>query len=145
MRQALPELRKRVQDESVGSPFRRPVVAWLAGVATVSLALGLVLLVIQPGGGEVSSSAADSFSRSALGHRAFVELLRANGVPVLVSRYASADRAGLSALLLVAEPHLDATDPGRARRLAAMSRGVRTTLLVLPKWTGREDARRAGG
>ena len=144
MRRPVPELRSRVQDQSVDSPFRRSVVIWLVAVATASLTLALALLVVQPEGAEPKSSAADSFSRSALGHRAFVELLRASGVPVLVSRYASAERAGHAALLLVAEPRLEARDSGRARRLAAMSGEGRTTLLVLPKWEGRESARRRG-
>ncbi len=97
-----------MQDQGLDSPFRRSVVTWLVGVATASLTLALALIVIRPEAGEVSSSAADSFSRSALGHRGFVELLRANGIPVLVSRYASAERAGASSLLLIAEPRLTA-------------------------------------
>jgi len=106
-------------------------------VAAASLTLALALSIIRPGGERVRSSGADAFSRSALGHRAFAELLRATGTPVLVSRYASAERAGRSSLLIIAEPRLDPGATGRARRLAAMAGGGRTTLLVLPKWTGR--------
>ncbi|HEX6739872.1 MAG TPA: DUF4350 domain-containing protein [Vicinamibacteria bacterium] len=120
------------------APFRRPVLVWLVAVGACSLALGLVLVVVEPEAGQVSSSRADGFSRSALGHRAFLDLLRAQGVPVVVSRHASAEHAGDTALLLVAEPQLG--DPGRARRLTEMVESVGTALVVLPKWQGQESA-----
>ena len=82
--------------------FRRPVLVWLLGVGAGSLVLGLALIVVQPEGGEVLSHGADSFSRSALGHRALVDLLRGEGVSVLVSRHSSASRASDTALLMLA-------------------------------------------
>jgi hypothetical protein len=92
----------------------------------------------------VDSSAADVFSRSALGHKAFVDLLRAQRVPLLVSRYASGERASRSALLLVAEPRLTESDPARERRLQSMLSMARTALVVLPKWQGQPDPEREG-
>ncbi|HLA76701.1 MAG TPA: DUF4350 domain-containing protein [Vicinamibacteria bacterium] len=119
--------------------FRRPVLVWLVAAAACSLALALVLVIVRPEAGQVGSSGADAFSRSALGHRGFVDLLRAEGVPVVVSRYASASRASDTAVLVVAEPHLDGAHSSRGQKLAGMIESVDTVLLVLPKWTGRED------
>jgi hypothetical protein len=92
----------------------------------------------------VLSSGSDSFSRSALGHAAFVELLRAQGVPLIVSRHSSAERAGRRALLVLAEPQLDTPDTPRERRLEAMLSGARDVLLVLPKWRGSDHRERPG-
>ena len=117
------------------------MLAWLVGVAACSLALTLAFVIAQPEGG-VDSTGADAFSRSALGHKAFVELLHARHIPLLVSRHASAERAGRGALLLVAEPRLGEEGAARERRLKSMLASARTALLVLPKWTGRPDPQR---
>jgi hypothetical protein len=132
-----------VAGEPLDAPFRRPVLAWLVGVAACSLALTLAFVIAQPEG-EVDSWGADAFSRSALGHKAFVELLHRRRVPVLVSRHSSAERAGRGALLLIAEPRLGPKDAARERQLAAMLGRARTTLLVLPKWWGDADPGRPG-
>jgi hypothetical protein len=118
-------------------PFRGPVLAWLVGVAATSLVLAVAFSIVPPEGGvAVESAGADAFSRSALGHRAFVELLRATGVPVVVSRHASAERARGHALLVLAEPRLEGGDSPRRRRMEAMLRASGNALLVLPKWEG---------
>jgi hypothetical protein len=126
-------------------PFSRRVLAWIVGVGASSLGLAVALLVV--GGSEsadVSSAAADAYSRSALGHRAFVALLQARRVPFLVSRYDSARRAGASGLLVVAEPVIGPSDAARSLRLAQLLDRAPTTLLVLPKWRGAEDLERPG-
>jgi uncharacterized protein DUF4350 len=125
--------------DAVESPFRRPVLVALVGAAAGSLALALVLVVLPPEGAQVDSSGADAFSRSALGHRAFVDLLRAEGVPVVVSRYASSARASDTALLVLAEPRLDGASSPRGQKLSDMLEAVETVLLVLPKWAGQPD------
>jgi len=132
-------------DRRVDGPFSRRALAWLVGVSASSLALAVAFLIAgAPESAEVSSTGADAFSRSALGHRAFVALLRREGIPVMVSRHDSSRRAGRSAVLVVAEPHLESASSGRARRMAEMLGGARTALLVLPKWTGREDPAHPG-
>jgi len=80
-------------------------------------------------------------STSALGHQAFLEVLRAVGVPVTTSRYDSARRAGSGALLVVAEPELGADDLRSRNRLAQMFSTGGTVLLVLPRRNGKQDAR----
>jgi hypothetical protein len=117
------------------------VLAWLVGVGAASLALTLAFVIAQPEGA-VDSADADAFSRSALGHKAFVELLHRRRVPVLVSRHSSAERASHGALLLIAEPRLGEEDTARERRLASMLDTAGTTLLVLPKWKGEPDPQR---
>jgi len=128
-------------DGPVEAPFRRGVLLALVAVGACSLALAIALTIAQPDV-EVVSAGADSFSHSALGHSGFVALLRAEGVPVLVSRYASGERAGSHALLLVAEPRL--SDRARTARLEAMLGRARVALLVLPKWQAREDPAHPG-
>lgn len=69
----------------------------------------------------------NSFSKSALGHRAFLETLRARGIPVRISRARSAQKSGANDLLIVMEPSPDAARPEK--------------LGVLPKWRGLPDAK----
>jgi hypothetical protein len=127
----------------LSGPFSRRALAWLVGVGACSLGLGVAFLVAgAPESAEVRSAGADAFSRSALGHRAFVRLMQRQGIPVLVSRHDSAGRANPSGVLVLAEPRLDAEDSLRARRLSQMLEEAGTALLVLPKWTGAPDPAR---
>ncbi len=125
-------------------PFSRRALVWLVSISVASFATWLVVGLIAPEPTEVDSAKADAYSRSAIGHRAFVELMRAQDVPVMVSRFDSGTRAGDQALLVVAEPRLDADTPARTRKLQQMLRSARRTLLVLPKWQGQEDDQHPG-
>lgn len=130
-------------------PFRAKTAVGLVAVAAVSLAVALSLTVF--GSDAVPSHGADTFSRSALGHRAFVEFLRRRGIPVVVSRHASAARARDAALLVVAEPRVvtqaqpraagegDRADRDLEWRLSRMASEASRMLLVLPKWQGEPD------
>jgi hypothetical protein len=130
-----------VSDES---PFSRRALAWLVGVSVVSFTTWLVVGLVAPEPTDLQSADADAFSRSAIGHRALVELLRAQQVPVMVSRFDSGNRAGEQALLLVAEPRLEAGSTTAPRKLQQMLRSAQRSLLVLPKWEGHEDPQHAG-
>jgi hypothetical protein len=119
-----------------GGAFQGRTVAILAGVTSVSFVAGLLLIAFGDEMGQEPSWRADTTSRSAVGHKAFVETLRAVGVPVLVSRHDSVRKAGESAVLVVAEPVL-----GQGEDAARREQSLRTmldrpglTLLVLPKW-----------
>ncbi len=83
------------------SPFSRRAVRWLIAVGAVSFTAAAILTVM---GDRVRSTAANAFSVSAIGHRAFVETLLALDVPVVVSRYRSVGKAGPGTVLVVAEP-----------------------------------------
>lgn len=83
----------------------------------------------QPG-----TSGTNVYSTSAIGHRAFLELLQRRGIPTVVSRNNSAEKAGRKALLILAEPGLQPGSYGLAER----------TLLVLPKWGADADPAHPG-
>jgi hypothetical protein len=145
-----------------GEIFSRRTAAWLAGISAVSLAATLVLLAFSGRMRAGDSPQADAFSRSSIGYRALVELLEAEGVDVVISRFRSAEKAGARAPLLVAEPlALDpdlraepgSEDPdedpiGRGQGLgglitAAEIRGA-PVIVVLPKHDGDPSADRDG-
>lgn len=115
--------------------FAPRTVFWLILVGGLSFAAAGYFMIF--GDGEVGVTAsANAFSRSAIGHRAVVEMLRRLDVPVVVSRHDSAAKAS-TALLVVAEPDLDSHEPETRELLAANS-----ILLVLPKWRGRRASGR---
>jgi hypothetical protein len=124
------------------SPFRRRTVVILSVVAGLSLASALLWGVFGGEIGPVRSAQADAFSRSALGHSAFVALLRQLRIPVVLSRNDSAGKARHSTLLVVAEPRLG--DAAQERALRLVIGPASAALLVLPKWQGVEDAERPG-
>lgn len=126
------------------NPFSRRALAWLVGVSVVSFTTWLVVGLVAPEPSDLESAEADAFSRSAIGHRALVELLRARQVPVMVSRFDSGNRAGEQALLVVAEPRLEQGATLAPRKLEQMLRAAHRSLLVLPKWQGHEDPAHAG-
>lgn len=131
-------MRADTEPGAAAGPFGGRV-RWLVGVALVSLvasaALGIFADVF-----EVPSHGADAFSRSAIGHHAFVELVRALGRDVVVSRARTAER-GAGAVVILAEPlvgpaGLDERSREVIRDVLARARGV---LLVLPKRMGYPD------
>jgi hypothetical protein len=115
------------------NPFRgRSLLIVIA--ATAGSFLALLLWTVF--GSEIlppTSANPDSFSRSAVGHHAFVELLKELHQPVVVSRFNSGAKARSSALLVVAEPDIGWDDQRRKLLQRMISRAERT-LLVLPKW-----------
>jgi hypothetical protein len=119
------------------APFGPRATALLVAAAGVSLAVAVVLAMLGGGLEDVPSAGADSFSRSAIGHRAFLDVLRRLEVPVVVSRHRSVAKAE-GALLVLAEP--GSSGPGEAILDEALERPG-TTLVVLPKRGGRADAR----
>ena len=87
------------------TPFSGRTLAWLIAVAVISFGVSVYLLInvdqlLPP----KHSFGANAYSRSAIGHRAFTQTLRRLGIPVLVSRFNSRQKAGSNALLVLAEP-----------------------------------------
>lgn len=126
------------------NPFSRRALAWLVGISVVSFTTWLVVGLVAPEPGDLESADADAYSRSAIGHRALVDLLRAQQVPVMVSRFDSGSRAGEQALLVLAEPRLEPGSKPAERKLQQMLRAAQRSLLVLPKWEGQEDPEHRG-
>jgi hypothetical protein len=115
--------------------FAQRTILWLIGVGGLSFLCALVLIVFGEDLLPTSTVQANAYSQSAIGHMAFVETLRALGVPVLVSRSDSALKAGPKDLLIVAEPPAEQKDDEHLQDLVQADR----VLLVLPKWAASPD------
>lgn len=113
--------------------FGRRGAGILGAVGAASLAAAAFLGAFGDALYDPPSFAPDSFSRSAVGHRAFVELLRALGHPVVISRHRTADRAGEEAVVALLEPRVGPDDTAREGLLDAVNGAARHLLVVLPK------------
>jgi len=133
-----------VAETTATGPFRPRTVFWLVAVGGLSLLSAVFWGLFGADVTGVSSAQADSFSRSALGHHALVELLDELDIPVVRSRFDSGHRAGRSALLVLAEPELDVGSTRAASALRRVVSAAGGALLVLPKWRGVEDPERPG-
>jgi hypothetical protein len=125
----------------VDRPFSRRAVLIAVGLGVCAL-VAAVLLALLDTGDDQTSAGPDSYSRSALGHRGFVDLLGAEGMSVVRSQSESGRRAGSHALLLVAEPRV-ATDEQK-HQLGGLVAEARQMILVLPKRSGYRDAQHPG-
>ena len=92
----------------------------------------LVFGILAGDSGRARSAGANSFSSSAIGHKAFLELLRELEIPVVVSRNESAIRAWGGPLLMILEP----TSGDVWGELRASLPLVDKALVVLPKRFG---------
>jgi hypothetical protein len=121
----------------VSDLFRARTIGWLLGVGAVSMVAALLLIVFGDDlGRPPETAAANTFSKSAIGHHAFVEVLRRTGVPVVVSQSSSGSKAAGGALLVVIEPgNVDTV----LDQLGTMLDEVATALVVLPKRTGESE------
>ncbi len=127
----------------MSSPFRGRTLAILIGTGVVSLVVALILAAFADDFSTPSSDRPDGYSPSMNGHRALVEILQQLGVPVVVSRHASASKAKRG-VLVIAEPQLDPEDDDAARKLRGMARAATHVLVVLPRYTGTPDPERPG-
>jgi hypothetical protein len=118
--------------------FRGGTVAVLACVGAVSLLVGLLWGVFGPDLGTPPTSGTDAYSRSAIGHRAFVETLRAAGIPVETSRARTAEKGERASLVIVAEPDLERRANSYDDYRSVLASGA-PVLLVLSKWRGEES------
>jgi hypothetical protein len=120
---------------SSAGPFPLITLILLIVIGLGAFTAATYLEVFDDGGGEPRSTGADSYSRSAIGHRAFAAALRKLGIPVQVSRFMSLDKAGPGSLLLSLEPDFDK----RPEALVNSIHRAPHALLVLPKWSGIPD------
>jgi len=102
---------------SGGGAFQGRAALWLGLAAAGSLAVSGLLAVFGDEFGPPPSPGADGFSRSALGHAAFLELLRSRGVRVTTSRHRTQDRTG-DAVVAFLEPRIRARPPKPAEAKA---------------------------
>jgi hypothetical protein len=118
------------------APFSRRATQLVVGLSVASFAVGVLASIFSGEIAEIPSAGADSFSPSAIGHKAFVETLKKLGTPVTVSRHASARKAGASAALLLLEPRVSFFEGVRDKDIKDAVRDAKKVLLVLPKWRG---------
>ncbi len=115
--------------------FRRRTAVWLVLIGGGAFCVMLILLVLgDPAAGNVTTSS--MFSRSAVGHMALAELLRAEGREVKVNRSREALGVEDDDLLLILAPNTAEHDIDHLRALIeqALARG-RAVLMALPKWS----------
>ena len=111
----------------------------LVAVAVVSLMAAALLGIFGDVLSEPASFGADVYSRSAIGHRAFAELLRRLGFPLVISRNRTAEKMNEDAVLVVAEPRLEQGSGTHRGFFEAMMRFSPNLVVVLPKRTGPPD------
>ncbi len=108
----------------------------LLGTGLASLAFSLVLAFRRPGPPPESPGAANSFAGGPLGHKAFLEFLRALGVEAL--RFRSSFFDAPREPLFFLEPRPGAKLGGRrlylARAISERLQAGLPTVVVLPKW-----------
>jgi hypothetical protein len=105
----------------------------LAGVGAASLVAAALLGAFGDALYDPPSFAPDSFSRSAVGHRAFVELLRSLGRQVIVSRHDTAGKGGEGAIVALLEPRVGPDDAARKALVDRVNGAAPLLLVVLPK------------
>ncbi|HEX3126257.1 MAG TPA: DUF4350 domain-containing protein [Thermoanaerobaculia bacterium] len=119
--------------------FSRKAVGWIVGIGAVSFVLALLLTAFGEDLFSKPSPQANSYSRSALGHRGLVELLQSLGVGAVSRRTPGSVGPGPTHPLIAAEPDPDVLEVS-ADRLADLRREARkrdaVLIVVLPKWTG---------
>ena len=118
-----------------GPIFAQRTIVWLIAVGGLSFLSAILLIAFGEDLLPTSTVQANAYSESAIGHMAFVETLRALGIPVLVSRSDSSLKAGPNDLLIVAEPPAEQKDDAYLLGLLHADR----VLLVLPKWRAFPD------
>lgn len=119
--------------------FRRQTAVWLMAFGLFAFLLVVALREAAPDLETLRSAGPDAFSRSAIGHGAFVETLERLGIPVEIGRFRTVRSTTPEDLLVVAVP------PDPASLGTVMDTWIRDResagglLLVLPKWQGRRD------
>src|SRR5262245_40776553 len=100
--------------------FSSRALRWILGIGIVSL-LATLLLSVLASGKEPEDATADpnSYSYSAVGHRAFAALLERLGVDVTLSRHRSASKAGPTRPLFLLEPQ---DSPKNDERVSELTR-----------------------
>lgn len=114
--------------------FSRRTIVWLVLGGGVAFCIMLTLMIVgDPAGGNVTTSSV--FSRSAVGHKALAEWLRAQGREVKVNRSREAADVAVGDLLLILAPNTADHDIDHLRALAAAASANGAAVLVaLPKW-----------
>jgi uncharacterized protein DUF4350 len=122
----------------VSSPFGRGTLIVVVTAVLVSGAVAIALTLIGDDLAERPTEHVDSYSRSAIGHRALVKLLERLDIPVIVSRYESQTKVNRGVLVVI-EP--DIGSKAARDRLWNLVKTDAHVLVVLPKWRTWGNAR----
>ncbi len=96
---------------------------WIVIVTSVSFVVALVMMAWGPQLAEVRTADPNTFSASALGHRALVEFLERGGTQVTIRRTRQLIHGRQEAPIIVAEPDPTAShERGRLKRLLHLAR-----------------------
>lgn len=120
--------------------FSRRTLMLLVVIGLLSFAGAIYLIVTNDSAGQARTAGNSAFSDSAIGHHAFVELLRRLDIPVLISRNNSAAKAWPNHLLVVAEPRANKEWNSLAQQVETAAHA----LVILPKWIGQPDPDKKG-
>lgn len=101
-------------------------------IGGLAFAAMLALLVANSGREQGHPTGPNAFSRSAIGHMAFAELIDRAGIPMAINQGALATRVQSDTLVIVAEP----SGPESAETIDQDLARAGAALLVLPKWRG---------
>jgi hypothetical protein len=115
------------------NPFSSKATRWLVGLCVVSFVAALVFAALGTDPADVPDHRPTSYSRSAIGHHGFVEILKKLDIPVVISRHESGMKAGDRAVLILAEPRTDEPDLDDMKK---MLQQAKVALVVLPKRSG---------
>ena len=118
--------------EEIEGGFSRRTVGWIAGIAVVSFLASALLSVYGRDLVPKPFSGPNTFSDSALGHRALAELLKAMGLGVFPRQSFGGGGLGPERPLVLAEPD---SSPTRLANLRKEAKDRKAPLVVvLPKW-----------
>ncbi len=126
----------RIRTEDIRSRLLKAVTV----LGVISLFVSAVWMLLGDRFEHIRSVGPDTFSSSAIGHKAFKELLEANGNIVHVSRFDSALKGRNASLLVVSEPFLHRDEEARLEAFDAMLADSRAVLVILPKRWGIQSA-----
>ena len=120
-------------DRDGAASFSRRGASWLAALAAASLAAAGFLGAFGDALYDPPSFGQDGFSRSAVGHAAFTELLRRLGFRVVVSRHRTAEKGSGGAVVALLEPRVGPEAEPSADTFSAIEGASDALLVVLPK------------
>jgi len=123
--------------ESPAPPVQRLAILFLAAAGVAALAISLFLVF---GDTQEATVGPSTYSRSAIGHDALLEILQKSGVDAAASRGASVQKLRHGGLLVLAEPDFDDGGKAALQRLLL----AQHVLLILPKWEGSADDTKRG-
>lgn len=119
--------------------FSARVTGLLIGIGLLSFAAAALVGIYADPQTE-GTSGGNAYSYSAIGHRAWSELLEELGIPVVLSRNDSAAKAwDGDGLLVLAQPQIRGESDGDALATLEQMTDTDRVLVVLPKWRGNPD------